>query len=178
MKFLKYLLGKIVPPQSVMVLSPYLAQCKKLKEAVAKLASTTPYRNRINLDSIHVGSVVTSQGKHSIFFLNFCFFSTVFDVAKNRNATLKIVNNECVELYIKLCGLLSNLHVSINPIWNQNKHVLIISQFLQKLLNIYVVFFVVIPYHKMFCVFVYLQLIFSSTTFPYITWSGLFVFFR
>ena len=63
MKFLKYLLiDNDVPPQSVMVLSPYLAQCKKLKEAVAKLGNTAPFRNRINLDSIHVGSVITSQG--------------------------------------------------------------------------------------------------------------------
>jgi len=67
--FLNYLLvDKQVPPHSVMVLSPYLAQCKKLKKAVANLAKKPPYKGRIDLASLHIGSVITSQGNINIVF--------------------------------------------------------------------------------------------------------------
>ena len=64
-KVLSYLVGKRhVSPSNVMVLSPYLAQCKLIKKMLKK------YEEDFSIDiNCHVGSVVTSQGGFTVLYL-------------------------------------------------------------------------------------------------------------
>jgi len=46
-----------VAPKKIMVLSPYLGQCNKLREKLQQ-----SFDERKIFDKLHIGSVVTSQG--------------------------------------------------------------------------------------------------------------------